>query len=176
MMLTVTINGLKPPNCETGSILCATPSRSQYAALYAALALVCIGRGGTTFTLATMGANQFTKTNHHSTYFNWYFFTLYLSSLISSTAIVYIQDNVSWAWGFGISIAANVLALALFFIGSLFYCREEPQGTPFTSLVRVIVASFRKRKAVISSESADYHYGDDDHGIKGIEAPSNSLR
>ncbi|KAI3461492.1 hypothetical protein Pfo_018155 [Paulownia fortunei] len=162
LVLTVTIDGLRPPDCETGSSFCATPSGIQYAVLFAALVLVSIGLGGTRFTLATMGGSQFSKPKHQSTYFNWYFFTLYVSGLISATGIVYVEDNLSWTWGFGIGIASNVLGLAVFL--------------PIHELVRVVVSSARKRKAVISSESEDYYYGDD--GIKGrmAEAPTNSYR
>ncbi|KAK6144484.1 hypothetical protein DH2020_021304 [Rehmannia glutinosa] len=175
MMLTVTLPGLRPPNCEAASNLCASPTGTQYSVLFTALGLGSIGLGGTRFTLATLGASQFSKLKHQSTYFNWYFFTLYVSSVICSTGIVYIEDNISWAWGFGIGIAGNVLGLVVFVFGSRYYCRDKPKGSPFTSLVRVVVASVRKRKVLISSrESEDFYYGDD--GVKGTVAPTNSFR
>ncbi|KAH6810436.1 hypothetical protein C2S51_024198 [Perilla frutescens var. frutescens] len=170
------LDNLSPPGCKTGSNFCIPPSRTQYAVLYTALALVLIGVAGTRFTLVTMGANQFTKLKHQSTYFNWYFFSLYGASFVSATGIVYVEDNVSWGWGFGICIAANVIGLAPFLIGSPFYCHDKPQASPFTSLLRVLVVSVRKRKAIISSEAKDYYYGD--HQSKGIvaEAPTKSFR
>ncbi|KAH6836548.1 nitrate excretion transporter1 [Perilla frutescens var. hirtella] len=176
LLLTVTVDNLSPPGCKTGSNFCIPPSRTQYAVLYTALALVSIGVAGTRFTLVTMGANQFTKLKHQSTYFNWYFFSLYGASFVSATGIVYVEDNVSWGWGFGICIAANVIGLALFLIGSPFYCHDKPQASPFTSLLRVLIVSVRKRKAIISSEAKDYYYGD--HQSKGIvaEAPTKSFR
>lgn len=127
-MLTVTLDGLRPPDCETGSSVCATPSRIQYAVLFAALALVSIGLGGTRYTLATFGANQFNKLKHQATYFNLYFFTLYVASLISATGIVYVEDNLGWVWGYGICIACNVVGLAVFLVGSRFYYHDKPQG------------------------------------------------
>ncbi|KAK6144505.1 hypothetical protein DH2020_021325 [Rehmannia glutinosa] len=175
LMLTVTLSGLRPPNCETASNLCATPTGTQYCVLFTALGLGSIGLGGTRFTLATLGASQFSKLKHQSTYFNWYFFTLYVSYVICFTGIVYVEDNVSWAWGFGIGIAGNVLGLVVFVFGSRYYCRDKPKGSPFTSLVRVVVASVRKRKVVMfSRESEDYYYGND--GVKGTVAPTNSFR
>lgn len=57
LLLTVTLDGLSPPACSN---LCTPPSTTQYAVLYSSLALVSIGIAGTRFTLATMGANQFT--------------------------------------------------------------------------------------------------------------------
>ncbi|KAK4441141.1 protein NRT1/ PTR FAMILY 2.7 [Sesamum alatum] len=174
LVLTVTIDGLRPSDCETGSSVCATPSRIQYAVLFAALALVSIGLGGTRFTLATIGANQFNKHKHQATYFNLYFFTLYVNSFICSTGIVYVQDNLSWAWGYGISIAGSAVGLAVFLVGRRFYYRDKPRGSPFMSMARVVVACVRKRKAEVSYESADYYYGDVD-GVKGA-APTKSFR
>lgn len=176
LLLTVTVDGLSPPACKAASNLCTPPSTTQYAVLYSSLALVSIGVAGTRFTLATMGANQFTKLNHQSTYFNWYFFSLYGASFVSATGIVYVEDNLSWGWGLGICIAANVFGLALFLVGSRHYRHDKPRASPFTSLARVAVASVHKRKAAISSEAADYYYGGD--GVKGVvaEAPTKWFR
>ncbi|KAL0418157.1 UNVERIFIED_CONTAM: protein NRT1/ PTR FAMILY 2.6 [Sesamum radiatum] len=177
LVLTVTLDGLRPPDCQTGSSVCATPSRSQYAVLFAALALVSIGLGGTRFALATFGANQFNNLKHQATYFNLYFFTLYVASFLSATAIVYVEDNLSWAWGYAICIVGNLVGLAVFSVGSRFYYHDKPQGSPFTSMARVVVACIRKRKAEVSSEPADYYYGDVD-GVKGAVAgaPTKSFR
>ncbi|KAH6810437.1 nitrate excretion transporter1 [Perilla frutescens var. frutescens] len=176
LLLTVTLDRLRPPFCITGSNSCASPSTTQYAVLYSALALASIGVGGTRFTLATMGANQLNKLNQQSTYFDWYFFSLYSAYFIGTTGIVYIEDNLSWGWGFGICIAANVLALALFFIGSPHYFCDKPRESPFVAMIRVVVVSVRNRKAAISSEIADYYYGDD--GVKRVvaEAPTKRFR
>ncbi|CAI9770846.1 unnamed protein product [Fraxinus pennsylvanica] len=175
-LLMATVDGMRPENCQNDSSLCTiTPSKTQYAMLYLALTLVAIGLGGSRFTLATMGANQFTRAKHQETYFNWYFFTLYFATVIASTAIVYVEDNVSWAWGFGICIMANVLGLIIFLLGKKYYYYDKPQGSPFTSLAQVIVASFRKKKMVLSSQSPDYYYGDDLQK-KIDELPTNSFR
>ncbi|KAL2488892.1 Protein NRT1/PTR FAMILY 2.7 [Forsythia ovata] len=176
-LLMATVDGLRPQNCQNNSSLCTaiTPSKAQYAMLYLALTLVAVGLGGSRFTMATMGANQFTRAKHQETYFNWYFFTLYLATVASSTAIVYVEDNVSWAWGFGLCIMANVLGLIIFLLGKRYYYIDRPQGSPFTRLAQVIVASFRKKKVTVSSQSPDYYYGD---GIqkKIDELPTKSFR
>ncbi|KAL0436853.1 UNVERIFIED_CONTAM: protein NRT1/ PTR FAMILY 2.7 [Sesamum radiatum] len=169
LVLTVTVDGLRPPDCETGSSFCASTSRIQYTILFAALALVSMGLGSTRFTLTTFGANQFNRLKHQTTYFNLYFFTLYVSSFISATGIVYVEDNLSWAWGYGICIVANVMGFAVFLAGSRFYYHDKLQESPFTGLACVVVACVRKRNAEISSESADYYYADTDGGKVAVE-------
>jgi peptide/histidine transporter 3/4 len=44
------------------------------------IALSSLGLGGTRFTIATMGADQFDQPNNQGTFFSWYFFALYLAS------------------------------------------------------------------------------------------------
>ncbi|KAG5515433.1 hypothetical protein RHGRI_036476 [Rhododendron griersonianum] len=178
LTLTSAIDSLRPQPCETGSIACPTPSKFQLTILYAGLALSSLGIGGMRFTLTTMGANQYTTAKEQSIYFNWYFFSMYASAITASTAIVYVEDNVSWAWGFGLCAAANALGLAIFLFGSRFYRHVKPEGSPFTGLVQVFVASIRKRKAQISLKSDDYCRGGHDNGIQEVVAatPTTSFR
>ncbi|XP_052171043.1 protein NRT1/ PTR FAMILY 2.7-like isoform X3 [Diospyros lotus] len=162
LMLTATVDSLRPLPCESSTNSCAAPSKAQYAVLYTALALAIVGVSGTRYTIGTMGADQFDQPKHHGTFWNWFIFTLYTSSAISSTLIVYVEDNVSWGLGFGLCAVANVVGLAVFVLGRRFYRHVKPQGSPFLGLARVVVAAVRKRKVApaveISEESEDYYY------------------
>ncbi|CAK9170184.1 unnamed protein product [Ilex paraguariensis] len=157
LVLTAGLEPLRPSKCGNGSYLCSDPSKIQLIILYAGLVLSALGVGGTRFTLATMGADQFDKPKHRGIFFNWYLVALYIPSVISSTAIVYVQDNVSWASGFGICVAVNVLGLAIFLFGSRFYRYVRPQGSPLMGLVRVVVAAVNKRKVKLSMKGEDYY-------------------
>ncbi|KAF8395014.1 hypothetical protein HHK36_018953 [Tetracentron sinense] len=174
--LTATVHSLRPPPCTTGSDTCETPSKLQFAVLYAVIALASIGVGGTRFTVATMGADQFEKPKDQAIFFNWYFFTLYVSSVISSTAIVYVQDNIGWGLGFGLCIVANAIGLAIFILGIRHYRNVKPQGSPFMSLAQVVVATIRKRKVSVSSEGENYYY--ERNGVTKLPspAPTSSFR
>ena len=125
--------------------------------LYSAITLACVGAGGNRFTLATAGANQFKKTKDQGSFFNWFFFTWSFAASISTTAIVYAEENISWTFGFGLCLAANLLGFLAFLSGKRFYKHEKPLGSPFTSLLRVILAAVHKRKAEISIDNKDYH-------------------
>ncbi|KAK9998451.1 hypothetical protein SO802_018054 [Lithocarpus litseifolius] len=159
--LTVILDPLRPQSCNNGSSLCTPPSNVQYAVLYTGLAMASFGLGGTRFTIATMGANQFDKPKDREIFFNWYFFTFYFASAVSNTAIVYIEDNVSWRVGFGICAITNFIGLAFLLLGNRFYLHDKPQGSPFTSIVRVIVATIQKWKIELSSNIEDYYYKHD---------------
>ncbi|XAR59799.1 hypothetical protein NMG60_11015772 [Bertholletia excelsa] len=157
LVLTSTIDALRPPPCETGSTSCNAPSRIQFAVLFSALTLATIGVAGNRFTVGTMGALQFDKPKDQGRFFNWFTFTWYGSSAIAATLIVFIEDSVSWAWGYGICSAANVLGLAIFLLGSRFYRHGKPQENPLTGLIRVVVAALRKRNMPLSLKGEDYY-------------------
>ncbi|KAJ7947754.1 protein NRT1/ PTR FAMILY 2.7-like [Quillaja saponaria] len=115
--LTAAVDTLRPKPCAEELNMCKPPSKFQYSVLYIGIALTAIGLGGTRFTISTMGANQFDKPENQGIFFNWYFFTLYTASVVSFTGMVYIQDSVSWALGFGLCGVASLIGLTIFFIG-----------------------------------------------------------
>ncbi|KAH7838634.1 hypothetical protein Vadar_029320 [Vaccinium darrowii] len=165
LLLCSTIDSLRPPPCDqSGPTSCITPSKPQLSILYIAITLATLGVGGTRYTLGSMGADQFDLPQHQWSFFNWYLFTLYAAMTISTTAIVYVEDAVSWGWGFGICVVANVVGLIVFVVGSRFYRHVKPKGSPFTSLARVVVAAVRKRNVVVSNKSDDYYHRADDIG------------
>ncbi|XP_049409057.1 protein NRT1/ PTR FAMILY 2.3-like [Solanum stenotomum] len=160
LALTATVDSLRPKPCEVGSTSCTPKPKVQYVVLYAAIFLATLGSGGTRSTLSTIGADQLAdKPKDQGIFFNWFFFFWYSASVIASTAIVYVEDNVSWKAGFFICVAANVLGSAIFLMGSRFYAHFKPKGSPFTSLARVIVASIRKRQVALPSTAEDFFQG-----------------
>ncbi|KAF6134752.1 hypothetical protein GIB67_002153 [Kingdonia uniflora] len=175
LTLTVTLPSLTPPYCEKGS-KCDPPTKIQLAILYATITLVSIGLGGTRFTIATMGADQFDKAKDQGTFFNWYFFTLYLGFLIGATGIVYIQDNIGWGLGFGLCLAAGALGFSIFLSGKNVYRHVKPKGSSFTSLARVLIATVRKRKLSVASVSNDYYLGNNIESKNQFITPSSSFR
>ncbi|MCD7465980.1 hypothetical protein HAX54_002279 [Datura stramonium] len=162
LLLTAAIDALRPAACDDGSSLCTNPSKHQYVVLYVALALASLGIAGTRFTIAPMGANQFDKPKHQAIFFDWYIFAFYTSFAISTTAIVYVEDNISWTWGYGISVACNILGLVIFLVGKRFYRHVKEQGgSPFVNLARVVVAAIQKwREGVPLSEQTQHYYHD----------------
>ncbi|KAK6926851.1 Proton-dependent oligopeptide transporter family [Dillenia turbinata] len=174
--LIVWLDSLRPQHCEIGSSVCHSPSKTQLSVLYLATVLVTIGIGGTRFIIGTMGANQFNKTEDQEIFFNWYFFAMYFFVMLGGTAVVYIEDNVSCRWGFGICLVADVITLAIFLFGNQFYRHTVPQGGPFLDIARVVVASIRKMKVPLSSRVEDYYCSHDGAATRINEAPSKSFR
>ncbi|KAL8152222.1 hypothetical protein V2J09_009982 [Rumex salicifolius] len=175
LSLTAMLPSLRPPKCKLGSLLCNPPSNRQTAMLYIGSVLGCIGLGGSRFTIATMGADQFDhidKIKSQEIFFNWYFFMQYTAAIIGSTAIIYVEDNVSWGLGFSLCIVSSLLALLLFVTGTRFYVLDKKQqGSPFTSLFQTLVAATRNMREPSSSRREDYYDG----AVNGSIQPSNVM-
>ncbi|KAK6931491.1 Proton-dependent oligopeptide transporter family, partial [Dillenia turbinata] len=142
---------LRPPPCTHPNQVCQEANGGQLAILYGSLLLTALGSGGIRPCVVAFGADQFDETDPKQKartwrFFNWYYFCMGASMLVAVTVIVYIQDNVGWGWGLGIPTMAMFLSIIAFVVGYPFYRHLDPAGSPFTRLLQVSVAAFRKRK------------------------------
>ncbi|CAI8595668.1 unnamed protein product, partial [Vicia faba] len=150
LTLSAVLSQLRPPPCK-GEEVCQEASSGQLAILYASLFLSALGSGGIRPCVVAFGADQFDELDPNQktktwTYFNWYYFVMGTSILVAVTVLVYIQDNVGWGWGLGIPTAAMFISIITFIGGYKLYRNLNPEGSPFTRLLKVGVAAFRKRK------------------------------
>ncbi|KAI3957006.1 hypothetical protein MKW92_043045 [Papaver armeniacum] len=181
-MFTVTVPSLRPQQCAanaTGSSagMCEAASTLQLAVLYTSITLSALGLGGSRFTVATMGADQFEKPKDQECFFNWHFFNFYVGLIIGVVGIVYIQDNIGWDWGVGLCLAVNILGLITFLVGKRYYRQVKTQGNPYKSLARVVVATILKRNVSISSASETFYHGfSDGVSVKSFSSPTSSFR
>ncbi|KAK9675789.1 hypothetical protein RND81_11G031000 [Saponaria officinalis] len=114
--------------------------------LYIGLYLVAAGVGGIKGSLPTHGAEQFDESTpqgriKRSTFFNYFVVCLSAGGLIATTFVVWIEDNKGWKWGFLISTMAMLLSIPVFLLGSGFYRNKIPNGSPFTTISKVLLAA-----------------------------------
>ncbi|XP_030970267.1 protein NRT1/ PTR FAMILY 3.1 isoform X1 [Quercus lobata] len=150
LTLSAVLPQLRPPPCK-GDQVCREADAGQEAILYISLLLGALGSGGIRPCVVAFGADQFDETDPKQntktwTFFNWYYFVMGASILVAVTVLVYIQDNVGWGWGLGIPTIAMLISVITFIIGYPLYRNLDPVGSPFTRLVQVIVAAYKKRK------------------------------
>lgn len=155
LTLTAAVTKLHPPACEDdsseGGTSCAGPTAWQMAFLLSGLGLMVVGAGGIRPCNLAFGADQFNPKSESgkrgiNSFFNWYYFTFTFAMMISLTVIVYVQSDVSWAWGLAIPAFMMLLSCVTFFIGTRIYVKVKPEGSPITSVIQVIVAAVRKRR------------------------------
>uniref|UniRef100_A0A7N0V5E9 Uncharacterized protein n=1 Tax=Kalanchoe fedtschenkoi TaxID=63787 RepID=A0A7N0V5E9_KALFE len=150
VILTLQANSssLQTGSCDeaTSTSPCHHITSKQAAIFFTGLYLVALGVGGIKGSLPAHGAEQFddstVKGRHQrSTFFNYFVFALSCGALVAVTLVVWIEDNVGWKWGFGISTLTILLSIPVFLAGSALYRNKVPSGSPFTSILKVLVAA-----------------------------------
>lgn len=150
--LTAVVKGLHPPECGSNKgshCIGATPL--QWLFLLTGFTLMIIGAAGIRPCNLAFGADQFNPKTESgkrgiNSFFNWYFFTLTFAQMVSVTLVVYVQSDVSWPIGLAIPAIFMLISCFLFFGGTRIYVKVKPQGSPFTSMGRVIYVAVKKRK------------------------------
>ncbi|CAN1199992.1 Protein NRT1/ PTR FAMILY 8.3 [Linum perenne] len=171
LTLSAAVPALKPSEC-IGS-LCPPATLPQYGVFFFGLYLIAFGTGGIKPCVSSFGADQFDDTDprervNKGSFFNWFYFSINIGALISSSLIVYIQDNVGWAVGFGVPALFMGIAIASFFSGTPLYRLQKPGGSPLTRMCQVIVASFHKWNLEVPSDSTRlYEMRDDGSSVEG---------
>jgi peptide/histidine transporter 3/4 len=162
LMLTLQAHfpALTPPPCGGKQTRqnCEHPTVGQAVMLYTGLYMVAVGMGAVKAALPAHGADQFddkdpTEKKLISHFFNWYFFSLCVGSLVAVTLIVWVQENVGWEWGFGLSTGGIFLALVVFVSGFLRYRNKIPSGSPVTRIAKVLIVAIRNRKLSLPRDS-----------------------
>lgn len=127
------------------------PTLIQNAALYTSLYVIALGTGGIKPNVSAFGADQFDESHpsdrrEKNSFFNWFYFSINLGSLLAVTVIVWIQENVSWAVGFAVPAVCMAIAVAVFIAGSGRYTHVAPSESPFSRVFNVIWAAWRARR------------------------------
>ncbi|KAF8398843.1 hypothetical protein HHK36_014706 [Tetracentron sinense] len=157
LTLSASVPALKPSSCVESICPSATPA--QYAIFLFGLYLVALGTGGIKPCVSSFGADQFDDTDpterlKKGSFFNWFYVSINVGSLLSSIFIVWIQENVGWGLGFGIPTLFMGIAIASFFSGTPLYRFQKPGGSPLTRMCQVLVASFRKWNVEVPRDSS----------------------
>ncbi|ERM96792.1 hypothetical protein AMTRI_Chr08g209370 [Amborella trichopoda] len=160
LTLAVSLRSLKP-SCVQG--VCNKASPLQVSFFYSALYIIAIGAGGTKPNISTFGADQFDDFDPHEkklkvSFFNWWMFSAFTGALFANLGLVYIQDNLGWALGYGIPTIGLLCSLFLFYVGTPNY-RHKPRKTnnPTRNIFRVIARAIANRRLELPQEVNKLH-------------------
>ena len=178
LWLTAMIPQLKPPPCAQFSSNCDSATPGQLFVLLSSFGLISIGAGCIRPCSIAFGADQLDKKNNPNnerlleSFFNWYYTSIGVATVLALTIIVYIQDHLGWKVGFAVPAILMVVSALMFLFGSSLYVKVKAEKSLFTGFIQVLVAALRKRRLPISAESVEYHYGKDSNFI----VPTDKLR
>ncbi|CAN1852530.1 Protein NRT1/ PTR FAMILY 2.13 [Linum perenne] len=130
--LTAWLPNLRPPSCQNDEV-CTGPTTPQLAVLAMGLCLLSVGTGGIRPCSIPFGVDQFDSRTKEGAkgidrFFNWYYFSFTVVSMLSMVIVFYIQETTGWVVGFAIPTAFMVVAIGLFFAGSGLYVHVKPEG------------------------------------------------
>lgn len=151
---------LRPPPCSAHSSTgtCQQATSSQMALLYASLYLIALGTGGLKSSVSGFGSDQFDENDEKeksqmTLFFSRFFFFISIGTLMAVTFLVYIQDQVSRSWGYGICSASMLIAIVIFLAGTKRYRYKECSGSPIVHILQVIAAAMGKRAIQVPTNS-----------------------
>lgn len=163
MTITALLPQLRPPPCtheEQVQGLCVGQNKAQLGILIASLCWLSIGTGGIKPCSIPFSVDQFDLTTEegrkgNNSFYNLYYTTQTIVLLITQTVVVFIQNDVSWALGFGIPTLCMVFAIVLFFVGTKVYIYIKPEGSVFAAVAQVFAAAYKKRKLNLPADEVD---------------------
>lgn len=140
-MLALTVSASVPTSYYRGDV--------HRTVVYLAIYLAALGNGGIKPCASAFGADQFDsgdpmELEKKGSFFNWLYFLVNLGSLLSSTVLVWLQDNGGWGISFAIPTVLMILCLPVFIGGSRVYRFRTLRVSPFTSICQVVVSAVRK--------------------------------
>ncbi|KAF7110429.1 hypothetical protein CFC21_110536 [Triticum aestivum] len=178
-MLTTAFSAYLPLLVENGVSFRGLTSSNmvsvQEFVLFLGLYMIAVGLGGLRPCLMSFGADQFddgdpSERVTKGSFFNWYVFNMSCASLISSTAIVWVQDHYGWALGLTVPAVVLAVGLSCLVAASRTYRFQRTRGSPLTRVCQVVVAAVRKCGVELPADSSLlYDMPEDDLAMKGVE-------
>ncbi|XP_071954266.1 solute carrier family 15 member 4-like [Antedon mediterranea] len=134
-------------------------SLSEQRILYiSALSLVAIGSGGIKTTVAPFGVQQLEDLGDGviQTYFNWYYWFINIGSIIAYTIVVYIQQEISFAWGYTIPAASIIFAGLALLAGRKKYITTPPEGSILSRMFNIVGQAISSSSCKTDEENSSF--------------------
>ena len=179
MWLTAMIPQARPPTCSPEAQNCNATTNGQMALLLSCFALISIGGGGISCSLA-FGADQLNKKDNPNNqrvlerFIGYYIASQASAVIIALIGIIYLQDSLGWKVGFGVPAALMLLSTFLIFLAHPLYVKQKPHSNLFTGFARVIVVAYKNRNLPLPPKNSVgiYHHKKD----SDLVAPTDKLR
>ncbi|KAI3684558.1 hypothetical protein L6452_33782 [Arctium lappa] len=120
------LSTLLPSDCESDEGASSCSPRLQVILFFVSLYLVAFAQGGHKPCVQAFGADQFDANDPDecrakSSFFNWWYFGMCAGPTVGIFVLSYIQDNLSWGLGFGITCIIMCFSLMIFLLGTMTY-------------------------------------------------------
>ena len=122
-----------------------TPSKEAFLAV--SLLFIAIATGGIKSNVSLMGADQVNDEGPEMVrkFFDWFYWFIQVGALFAFTIVAYVQQEVSFFYGFLISAISIVCATILLLVGRKHYILHPPQERYFKDTLRIIRVGLRNK-------------------------------
>ncbi|XP_068709421.1 solute carrier family 15 member 4-like isoform X2 [Montipora foliosa] len=125
------------------------------------LLLISVGTGGIKANVSPLGADQIESQGAIvvQRFFDWFYWFIQLGSFIAYTAVVTVQQEVSFFCGYVITASSIFLAIILFISGRNYYIIQQLKGSYMTDTCKIIWQGLKKCQCTCG-ESMEVHWLD----------------
>ena len=115
--------------------------------LAVSLILIAIGTGGIKANVSPMGADQVEHEGPEMVqkFFDWFYWFIQIGGILAYTVVAYIQQNVSFFYGYLITATSMTLATILLLLGRNHYIIPPPKGSYTVDTIRIIAGGLKKK-------------------------------
>ncbi|XP_041363696.1 solute carrier family 15 member 4-like isoform X2 [Gigantopelta aegis] len=137
------------------------------------LVFIAIGTGGIKANVGPFGAQQVEKLGDVAvqTFFNWFYWFINVGGLIAFSAVSYIQQEVSFSWGYLVPLISMIVAILIFLFSRRCYAHLEVQGSVLTTVFKICHTGCEKseKKVKFFDKARTSHGGKfDDYTVDGL--------
>ncbi|KAL3368320.1 hypothetical protein AABB24_009283 [Solanum stoloniferum] len=164
LWLTAMIPQLRSLPCPQFQHVCNGTTAFQLAVLFSSFGFMSVGAGFIRPCSIIFGVDQLEKKGKPEnkrlvdSYFNWYYASIGVSTILAVTTVVYIQERYGWKVGLGIPVILMFLSVSMFLIGSPWYIKVKAKESLLIGLFQAVVAAFRKRNTRLPLTDCDDYY------------------
>uniref|UniRef100_A0A0D9W8X0 Major facilitator superfamily (MFS) profile domain-containing protein n=1 Tax=Leersia perrieri TaxID=77586 RepID=A0A0D9W8X0_9ORYZ len=164
-----TLPSLRPPPCATPptSTYCVPATLGQELVFFAGIYLIAVGIGGAKAVLIALAPEQIDDGDgekareRKASYFSWYYAVANVAMLTAGTVLVWVEDRVSWGFGFGLCASLVAVAVVGLAATASMYRVVPPLGSPLKGVAQVLIAFSRKAKLMTPDDATELYEEDD---------------
>ncbi|KAL4223586.1 hypothetical protein ACF0H5_017056 [Mactra antiquata] len=121
-----------------------------YALVFISLTIIGAGTGLLRANIAPFGADQLqgTDASKSMAFFNWYYWSINVGTLVALGVFAYIQQNVSngFFYGYSVCFCLLIVGMIIFLTGKCTYVYRRPVGSVFSNICKIIREARRIQK------------------------------
>lgn len=126
------------------------------------LFLVAFGTGGIKANVSPFGADQVANRGPGAiqTFFIWFYWFINIGAFLAFTFVVYVQQDVSYFYGYLIPACSIIISLLIFLAGKSSYQIRNPTGSVLSTTLKIATEALRKARRPALSGAFVHHWLD----------------